>query len=314
MRDQVERIVAGVQADKLVKGRAEYDELKRLSPMNWLASQPFDEGRYCLGTEGSRLVVEELLHVARAAKACDIIHTASAMKGYTYQFGGQAGSQRKAADPCCSGVARHGVYVDMGLTLNTPGWTDVGLGPIQGREAVRLSGDPGEVHETVNDMTQLAVPPTYVRAICPSVDARTWWEVRTLFEDELAALKARYDELVVKIAPDVDRFAERYSKKLARSRARSARPDNVAKREAEARTRARESLSQLMCGSTFQRILDRWSAEELLKYLRLCQTESGVLKELMLWSSRVPLGSKQIALEDVEVALELAKVRGVMES
>jgi len=304
MRERIEQIVRADRDAKLAKARAEYEHVKRTQPTNWVASRPFDEHSHKASYGDCAEVVMSLVAVCDAVRECRV--SRSEMKGFPYRSGGQSGAKRDPKEPCCDSVERHGFYTDLGLSLMTPRF---------GKGYIRLSGDPEDVHEVPNAMNPaVKTVPAFVKAIAPYADAGLWAEVRKLVEPELAALEAQYDELVARIAPEADRFAERYARKLQKSRERAKRPDQVAKREAEARARARESLSGLMGGPSFKSVLDKWSAADLLGYLRLCQTDAAVLRELMSWSTKLPLGSKSLELSDVEAALELARIRDVMES
>jgi hypothetical protein len=196
-------------------------------------------------------------------------------------------------------LAHNRVHVDLGLTLCVEG------------KRVRVDGSTKDVYDEKN------FPPV-LRALAQDaahdVLTRCWVQLEPFIRVDAQNFLTGYQEVVASIMKDADQLIEKHQKRLDKSRARAARPEVVAKREAEARTRARESLSALLTGPAAREILDEWSHDDLLGYLRLCQKHERILKELMTWSGRTPLGSKALCLEDVEVALDMAKVKTVMDS
>jgi hypothetical protein len=142
----------------------------------------------------------------------------------------------------------------------------------------------------------------------------TYDVIQPFIQKRLDSLQLEHGLLCVELFPEANRMTERHAKKLAKSRERAARPDNVAKRAQEARDRARVSLSKLMELSTFKPVIDKWSPQELLNFLKLCHDSGDILLELEGWARKLPLGAKQLQLDDIQAALDLAKVRGVMES
>jgi hypothetical protein len=297
MRDlekAVEAIVREEEEATVKAQRAEHAK-RALDPNDWWGKRPFEENR--LAPDAREKLVRGLALALFAAK--EGVLERGEMKGCSRQEGGHPYGGRALDGLCCRPKDTHGVYVDMGLSLK-----------FSGHAGLRLSGAPEEVRGSKDSA------PQYVKEIVgnSNLDAGVWKRVAALRQADVDGLCARYDALVAELEPAFERTAERYSKKLAKSRERAARPDTVAKRKAEARARGRESLSKLLGNYTCKGILDKWGPEELLTYLRLCQKHGYVLKELMRWSGQNPLGSEVIELEDVTTALEMAKVRDVMDS
>ena len=302
-----EGIVRDDETHRVAKARAEYAGIKATQPTSYWASRSEDEflAREKQTVQDRDNVVRGLVLVTMAAKEAGVVRADP--KGYSTQSGGHSFGGRKADEPCCSCELVHNVYVDMGLSIRTPGWAG---------GTMRVSGDAGDVHDRPPaHQGARPQPPVFVRELCGSgLRDEVWAACRQLIAEDLARLEAAYDAAVLEATPAATRVAEKHAKKLDKSRERAARPDKVAKRAAEAKERARESLSKLLGNANCKGILDKWGPEELLGYLRLCQKHEYVLKELMAWSGRLPLGSKVLELEDIQAALEMAKVRDVMES
>lgn len=295
---ELERSVEAIvrdEEDRRVEASRKEHARRALDPNDWWGKQPFKEERPSPADRGK--LVRGLALALFAAK--EGVLERGEMKGYSRQDGGHPYGGRSLEGPCCRPKEAHGVYVDMGVSLK-----------FQGHAGLRLSGAPEEVRGSKE------TAPQYARELAGNngLDAGLWARVAGLRQADVDGLCARYDALVAELEPAFERTAERYSKKLAKSRERAARPDVVAKRQAEARGRGRESLSKLLGNYTCKGILDKWGPEELLTYLRLCQKHGHVLRELMRWSGQNPLGSEVIELEDVTTALEMAKVRDVMDS
>lgn len=292
----VEAMVRQEEDARAAAARAEHAK-RALDPNDWYGKQAFKEERQT--TEQRDALVKGVCLALFACKQAELAR--GEMKGYSQQTGGHpySNDKRPLDEPCCSPKTRHGVWVDTGISMT-----------FQGHAGLRLSGDPSELRSTAG----ATGVPAFVRVLAPGCTQTLWNSASGLVQADYDALCARYDALVAELEPAADRVAEKHSKKLEKSRERAKRPEVVARREAEARARGRDSLSRLLGGPTCKGILDKWGPEDLLTYLKLCQKHEYVLKELMRWSGQNPLGSKAIELEDVTTALEMAKVRDVMDS
>ena len=221
-----------------------------------------------------------------------------APKTYHHQVGGSEYSNRDASEVCCSTEPIGEVFCDLGISVAFFEYES------HSKKVLRLNGD-------ANDLWKLFTEVTPMEGRNGLREHRV--VIETLVGTQMTSLLTRYlseSDLARQAAQGP---ALKHSRRLKKSRARALSPDAIAKREFEARARAREALSQLL-GASCKGILDEWSPTELLGYLRLCQKHEWVLKELMTWSGRTPLGSKALCLEDIEVALDMAKVKSVMDS
>jgi hypothetical protein len=194
---------------------------------------------------------------------------------------------------------RHGIYVDLGLTLMFPG-----------HAGIRLSGDPESIRGSSQNLPQFALALLKGYRVSPEA----WEEIVALQPDIYESFCQQYEAILTEIEPKADAMCLKHRKKLEKSRARAARPDMVAKREMEARSRACKSLYNMLCSKKCKEILDRWNPEEFLTYLKFCQEYEYELTNLITWSHKFPLGSKVLKLEDVTTAIEMAKVCDVMNS
>jgi hypothetical protein len=316
------------EADKarIARARAEYDRMKVSAPGSYHRS--FDQNEYVTAYAARAEIVKGLVLALQIIQEGEF-KADYEMKAYTTQTGGSSwgGDRRELKDVCCSSEdwgpqgGRVSAYVDMGISLH-----------LDGRPMMRLNGDKGDIHSTPplynpdGSLRKNPLIPHFVRVLTGNhshVDD-IWDGVLRLLPDTVVcednqegyyeSFCRKYDTLVAELAPRVKKHAERHVLKTEKARERAARPDVVAKREGEARARGRESLSKLLGGPRCKKILDKWGPEDLLTYLRLCQEHEMVLKALMRWSGQNPLGSRTIELEDVTNALEMAKVRDVMDS
>jgi hypothetical protein len=300
---QIEAVILQKQEERLDRDEAHFNQQKAAvanNPGNWFSGRSFDRKEHRKRDQLEKLVKGFMM----ALWACkDGRIERGDMKGFTYSV--TAGA---FTDVDCSqkrtvteSKERHKVYVDVGLSL-----------VFQGHVGIRLSGDPDAIR------AKPGCVPQFVQGVLKSygvvgTEAVYWEGIIALQQEDFEGLCQRYEAVLAEIAPLADKVAEKHWRKLEKSRERATRPEVVAKREAEARARARESLSKLL-GTSAKSVLDVWTAEDILKYLRLCQKHGYILRELMTWSGQTPLGSKAIELEDVQTALEMAKVRDVMES
>ena len=250
-----------------------------------------------------------IYQIAALVNILDAVHQANftqdKIKAYTHKIGGD--TYHVSDSPCCSAPnpIHEGSFYDLGISLVVAA----------GNCKLRLSGDD----DFVNFTPSLRYCPLFIESynnqckISSWMSSEVWTSIETLWADQFKLFRAEYSALAAELRPNGETLAAAHTKKIAANRARAARPDQVAKREQEARARAQASLSSLLTVSCSS-VLDKWTPEELLSYLRLCQTHGYVLRELMTWSGKTPLGSKVLELEDVVTAIEMAKVSSVMSS
>lgn len=182
------------------------------------------------------------------------------------------------------------VLVDLGLSLVSQGHAPIDVAP--------HSFIPGEWSAPV-PLAGLACGPLSVAALVGASGAHLW------------RLACQALELAEAGAADAEKAMSRKHREIEKARERAARPDVQAKRDEEARVRAKASLSKVLFAS--RSLVQDVSADEVLSLLKLAEKKE-LVKELIKWAGCNPRGFAVVKAEDVTEALDRARVLEVMKS
>lgn len=189
------------------------------------------------------------------------------------------------------------IFIDYGISLHYYG------------ESFRLTGSI----EEFNSLSSKYVP--FFEKLIPDearVLTRAFWS--EVYELLYPVIEEFYN---TRILPAVDSLkesatalAQKHEKKIKKARERAVRPDVVEKKESKAREKAIDSFAKEL---NILKSAD-WDPELLHAVVDLCRNKRHVVESLVSWAARNPLGSKVLRVEDVQIALNMAKAQEVMES
>lgn len=132
--------------------------------------------------------------------------------------------------------------------------------------------------------------------------------------DKVRRLEESFCDKYRELLPRILEVGRAKIRELEKSRRKAESPGVKAKREEEARARVRAGFTATLYRS--RDVVRESSAEDVMKLFESSGDPKWValVNELARWRATNPLGSKVVRLEDVEEALQGARVREVLES
>lgn len=108
--------------------------------------------------------------------------------------------------------------------------------------------------------------------------------------------------------------AEAHGKRIEKSRARAEKPESQAKKAEKSRALAREKISTELIKGRLGESFKQFTPEQFFEMYLITRQSFYAIQEIASWQNRNPTASKEVTLEDIVQAYELAHVKDVMQS
>lgn len=132
--------------------------------------------------------------------------------------------------------------------------------------------------------------------------------------DHLARLREEFTQVRGVAFAQSRSAAETHGKRIEKSRARAEKPEVLAKKADKSRALAREKISTELIKGRLGKSFKQFTPEQFFEMYKITRDAFPALSEIASWQNRNPTASKEVTLEDIVQAYELAQVKDVMQS